>query len=90
MRVLRFLRDKAIDMCLGCNHGRLTRPFTIEDESYMVCLDCGTQLFYSLEDMRRLSRREVRRLRAERTVKLVPITTAVALNSDPERSDRAA
>ncbi len=66
MRVLRFLRDTAIDLCLGCRHDRLTRPFTIEDQSYMVCLDCGRQVFYSLETMRRLSGREVRRMHAAR------------------------
>lgn len=66
MRVLRSICDTAIDLCLGCRHDRLTRPFTIGAESYMVCLDCGRQLFYSLEDMRRLSRREVRQLRAAR------------------------
>ena len=66
MRVLRFLRDTAIDLCLGCRHDRLTRLFTIEEESYMVCLDCGKQLFYSIETMSRLSGRDLRRLRAER------------------------
>ena len=74
MRVLRFLRDTAVDLCLGCRHDRLTRPFTIEDESYMVCLDCGRQLFYSLETMSRLSGRELKRMRAARSggLRVVP------------------
>ncbi len=66
MRTLSYLRDTAIDFCLGCTHDHTTRPFTIEDESYMVCLDCGKQLFYSPETMRRLSGRELRNLRAAR------------------------
>ncbi len=73
MRVLRFLRDTAVDLCLGCRHNRLTRPFTIENESYMVCLDCGKQLFYSMEDMRRLSGRELRHLRAARSSGLLMV-----------------
>lgn len=80
MRVLRFLRDSAIDLCLGCRHDRLTRPFTIQDESYMVCLDCGKQVFYSLESMRRLSGRELRSLRAKRSGLLVvpePVSSTV-------------
>ncbi len=78
MRVLRFLCDTAIDLCLGCRHDRVTRPFTIEDESYMVCLDCGKQLFYSLETMRRLSSRELRRMRAARSggLRVLPSPTA--------------
>jgi hypothetical protein len=66
MSVLRFLRNKASDFCLGCSHHRLSRPFTIEKESYMVCLACGKQFFYSFDMMRRLSEREVRHMRAVR------------------------
>jgi hypothetical protein len=36
----------------------------------MVCLDCGKQLFYSVETMRRLSGRELRHLRAMRNADL--------------------
>jgi hypothetical protein len=67
MSVLRFLRDKASDFCIGCSHDRLSRPFTIEQESYMVCLNCGKQFFYSFDMMRRLSEREVRRMREDRS-----------------------
>ncbi len=77
MRVLRFLRDTAIDFCLGCRHDRLTRPFTIQDESYMVCLDCGKQVFYSVESMRRLSTRELRNLRAKRSGSLLVVPSTV-------------
>ena len=48
----------------GCRHERLSRVFTIHDESYMVCLACGYRVYYSVEAMRPLSRRELHRLRA--------------------------
>lgn len=54
----------AISSVFGCPHDRMTRPFTIDWQSYMVCLECGKKVFYSTEQMRRLSRREVRRLSA--------------------------
>ncbi|HEY0786018.1 MAG TPA: hypothetical protein VGD62_09110 [Acidobacteriaceae bacterium] len=82
MSVLRFLRETALDFCLGCRHDHLTRPFTIEQESYMVCLDCGRQLFYSVETMRRISGRELRRLRAARTPHLTPQPIARTSGND--------
>ena len=54
----------AVTSVFGCRHDRLSRPFTIQSQSYMVCLECGRKVFYSTEKMRRLSRREVRRLHA--------------------------
>jgi hypothetical protein len=55
------------DLFFGCHHDRLTRPFTIEDETYKVCLECGKHVFYSPITMRPLSHRELRRLRQSRT-----------------------
>lgn len=52
----------AVSSVFGCSHERTSRPFTIDSQSYMVCLTCGQKLFYSPETMRRLSRREVTRL----------------------------
>jgi hypothetical protein len=77
MTVLRFLRDTAMDLCLGCRHDHLTRPFTIQADTYMVCLDCGRQLAYSAETMRPLSRREARR-RRKSSLALVPTAAAHA------------
>ena len=54
----------ALNTILGCHHRNVTRPFTIEDRCYMVCLDCGRQRFYSTETMRPLGRRETRRLQS--------------------------
>jgi hypothetical protein len=63
----------------GCRHNRQTRPFTIEAETYKVCLDCGRQIFYSTERMTPLSMREVRRMKAiqhQPGVVLMPATAA--------------
>jgi hypothetical protein len=63
------------EILFGCTHTRVTRPFTLDSETYEVCLDCGKQIYYSPIEMRRLTPFEVRRLRAARAgeVKVVPI-----------------
>jgi hypothetical protein len=52
------------EILFGCSHSRLTRPFTINGETYEVCLDCGRQIYYSAQEMRRLTIGEVRRMKA--------------------------
>ena len=52
------------EMVFGCRHSRLTRPFTLEAETYKVCLDCGRQIYYSTERMTPLTGREIRQMRA--------------------------
>lgn len=52
------------ELLFGCRHGRLTRPFTLERQTYKVCLDCGRQIYYSSERMTPLSAREIRRMKA--------------------------
>lgn len=32
-----------VDRLLGCWHSDLSRPFTVEGETYRVCLDCGAR-----------------------------------------------
>ncbi len=51
---LRAIFDFIYEMFFGCNHGHLTRPFTLQASSYKVCLDCGRHFPYSLEKMRLL------------------------------------
>ncbi len=53
------------DIVFGCRHWSQTRPFTLEQQTYKVCLDCGKQIYYSRERMTPLSAREVRRMKAE-------------------------
>lgn len=41
-------------LLIGCRHDRLTRPFTRDRArgAYVVCLDCGKEFSYSLDEMR--------------------------------------
>lgn len=74
MSVIRAILNFLYEVFLGCSHQHLTRPFTLQNETYMVCLDCGKQVYYSTETMHTLSAREVRRMHAENagTVRMMP------------------
>lgn len=63
------------EILFGCSHNRLTRPFTLGEETYKVCLDCGKQIYYSAQEMRPLTLGEVRRMKAAHAgeVKVVPM-----------------
>ncbi len=61
-----------------CRHSNLSRPFTIEGQTYKVCMDCSQQVFYSRDTMLPLSRRELRHLRAEQAAAAVSIMPATA------------
>jgi len=85
MSILRALFGFLYGILLGCRHDRLTRPFTIEQQTYKVCLDCGKHVFYSADTMRPLSGRELRRMTAVRSgeLKVVPVASAAgALKND--------
>jgi hypothetical protein len=75
--LLQIIYDFFYEMILGCSHTHLTRPFTLQKETYMVCLDCGKQIYYSPVTMRQLSPLEVRRMHATHTgeVRIMPSTT---------------
>jgi hypothetical protein len=59
----------------GCSHRHLTRPFTLDHRSYKVCLDCGKELPYSIEQMRAVPAWELARPHAE-IAELLPVTVA--------------
>jgi RNA polymerase-binding transcription factor DksA len=41
-----------INLLVGaCSHRHLSRPFTLDNRTYKVCLDCGKEIGYSLERM---------------------------------------
>ena len=63
MRWITAIINLFFEIVLGCRHEKLTRPFTLENQTYMVCLDCGRQIYYSAESMRPLSSGELRRMR---------------------------
>ena len=65
------------DILFGCRHWSQTRPFTLEQQTYKVCLDCGKQIYYSTERMTPLSAREVRRMKAATTGPVTVISTSM-------------
>jgi hypothetical protein len=65
------------DVLFGCRHWSQTRPFTLEQQTYKVCLDCGKQIYYSTERMTPLSAREVRRMKATPAVPVNVIATSM-------------
>ena len=74
MNFFRAVYNFFYEILLGCSHQRQTRPFTLHERTYKVCLDCGSQIFYSPATMRPLSAREVRRINAVQAsdVKVMP------------------
>jgi hypothetical protein len=64
MNIFRAIFNFFYEIFFGCSHERQTRPFTLDAHTYKVCLDCGTQLYYSADTMRPLRGREVRRMKA--------------------------
>ncbi|MGC2164111.1 MAG: hypothetical protein WA634_19595 [Silvibacterium sp.] len=77
MNILRAIFYFVYEIFLGCSHKHLTRPFTLQQETYMVCLDCGKQIFYSPVTMRTLTGREVRHMHAAHAgeVRVMPVNT---------------
>jgi hypothetical protein len=66
------------DIVFGCRHWSQTRPFTLDQQTYKVCLDCGKQIYYSTERMTPLSAREVRRMKAAANGPVTVIPAAMA------------
>jgi hypothetical protein len=53
-----------IEFLLGaCRHRHQSRPFTLDNQTYKVCLDCGKKIEYSLERMAPLRLKEPRQLK---------------------------
>ena len=51
--------DSVLNLLFRCSHRRLTRPVTpaskagaAHGQTYVVCLDCGKQFAYDLQEMR--------------------------------------
>jgi hypothetical protein len=82
------------DILFGCRHWSQTRPFTLEQQTYKVCLDCGKQIYYSPERMTPLSAREVRRMKAAAagpvTVMNAPVHAGSFLTRRANKSNAAA
>ena len=93
MNIFRAIFNFFYEIFFGCSHERLTRPFTLQQHTYKVCLDCGSQIYYSPITMRPLSKREVRRMLAVQAseVKVVspPPGTAAVIRTDGSNSHAA-
>jgi len=93
MACLHAVLDFFSEILFGCAHARVTRPFTLDEETYEVCLDCGKQIYYSATEMRPLTAWEVRRMKAAQAggVKVVPIpATGPQLVRSGERKSKVA
>jgi len=73
---LRVVLNFFAEILFGCSHSKLSRPFTLNEETYEVCLDCGKQIYYSAQEMRPLTPWEVRRMKAAHAgeVKIMTMT----------------
>ena len=93
MNIFRAMFDFFYGVFLGCRHNHLTRVFTLQQETYKVCLDCGTHIYYSPATLRPLSAGEVRRLKAAHAgeLKIMPVSGkgAVLLPSASRKSSAA-
>jgi hypothetical protein len=49
----------------ACRHRFQSRPFTLDNRTYKVCLDCGKEIEYSLESMAPLRLRSNASLRLQ-------------------------
>ena len=80
MKILQAIFNFLYEILLGCRHDHLTRPFTLQQQTYKVCLDCGKHVFYSADTMKPLSGREVRRIHAMHAseLKVVPVAAPVS------------
>jgi len=90
MSILRAIFNFVYTILLGCRHERLTRPFTLEKQTYKVCLDCGKHVYYSTDAMRPLSRRELRRMQAVQSGELKVVPVAPVASSLSSESDSRA
>jgi hypothetical protein len=92
MRLINAIVNFFYEIFLGCRHEKLTRPFTLEQQTYKVCLDCGRQVYYSAESMRPLSAGEVRRMKTAHTPEsnVVPLTARVRAEVSARSKSNAA
>ena len=76
MKLFRAILNFFYGIFLGCRHYHLSRVFTLQEETYKVCLDCGTHIPYSPLTLLPLSAREVRRLSAAHAgeLKVMPVS----------------
>lgn len=93
MSVIRAIFNFFHEIFLGCSHGHLTRIFTVKQETYRVCLDCGKHIPHSPLTMRALTARELRRMKAAQVGALKvmpsPVSSSAALQTVERKSSVA-
>jgi len=93
MSILRTLFSFCYEILLGCSHRHQTRIFTMQQETYRVCLDCGKHILYSSVTMRPLSARDLRRMKTAHAgeLKIMPVSVpgSTALQSVERKSSVA-
>jgi hypothetical protein len=85
MSVLRAVFNFFYEIFFGCSHGHLTRIFTVKQETYRVCLDCGKHIPYSPISMRALTARELRRMKTAHAgeLKIMPASISSGTTLQP-------
>lgn len=78
MSIVHAIYSFLCEILLGCRHDHLTRPFTIEKQTYMVCLTCGKHVYYSADAMRPLNASELRRMKTVQSGELRVVPAAAA------------
>ena len=78
MSVLGAIFNFFYEIFLGCSHSHQTRIFTVEQETYRVCLDCGKHIPHSPVTMRALTSRELRRMKTAQIgeLKIMPVSVS--------------
>jgi hypothetical protein len=92
MNLLRAIFNVFCKIFPSCHHDHLTWIFTLQQETYRVCLNCGAHIPYSPVTLRRLSAREVRRMKAAQAgeLKIMPLTSNGSVLLPAGRKSRAA
>jgi len=49
------MNHSLLQSLFGCTHRKTTFPMTIKAHTYIACLDCGKELPYNWENMKRIS-----------------------------------
>jgi len=88
MSVLHAIIRFFYEIVLGCSHSNLTRIFTVQQETYRVCLDCGKHIPHSPVTMRPLTAREIRRLKAAHAGELKITPVSVSANTALQTAER--
>jgi hypothetical protein len=79
MSFLESFLSSVMNFLFGCGHDHVTRPFTLENRTYKVCLDCGHELPYSARTMTYVTARQAR-------AQMVPVRTASILAFESPRA----